>query len=225
MGALGDELIALRHRLESIADPERAAEAARYMKHHFVFLGIAMKPLRAASKPLIASGRHASSDELLDAADRLWVEPEREFQYVGVDLLRRWVAHLGAIDLERVEPLIRTKSWWDTVDALAAHVIGGLVEQHPELVDTMDRWIDDPDIWIARSAILHQLSYRSDTDADRLFRYVDRRCGDTGFFIRKACGWALRQYAKQDPEAVRTFVVDRGDALSGLTRREALKHL
>ncbi len=127
--------------------------------------------------------------------------------------------------MPRVERLIRTKSWWDTVDVLAGHVVGPLVARNPGLTATIDAWIDDADFWIVRTAILHQLGYGADTDADRLFGYVDRRCSDTEFFIRKACGWALRQYARTDPEAVRAFVLDRGDRLSGLTRREALKHL
>jgi 3-methyladenine DNA glycosylase AlkD len=110
------------------------------------------------------------------------------------------------------------------VDALAANVIGPMVAADPALIATMDRWIDD-DLWIARAALLHQLTYRDRTDAERLFGYVDRRCGDTDFFIRKAAGWALREYAKTDPDAVRRFVARRGERLSGLTRREALKRI
>jgi 3-methyladenine DNA glycosylase AlkD len=132
---------------------------------------------------------------------------------------------LTPAELPRLERLVRSKAWWDTVDALAAHVVGALVARHPELAATMDRWIEDDDIWIARTAILHQLAWKDRTDADRLFAYVDRRCGDRAFFIRKACGWALRQHAAVDPDAVREYVASRGDRLSGLTRREATKHL
>jgi 3-methyladenine DNA glycosylase AlkD len=124
-----------------------------------------------------------------------------------------------------VEQLIRAKSWWDTVDALAASVVGPMVAADPSLVATMDRWIADADVWVARSAILHQLKYRDRTDADRLFGYVDRRCHETEFFLRKACGWALREYARTDPASVGRYVADRGDRLSMLTRREALKHI
>ena len=91
------------------------------------------------------------------------------------------------------------------------------------LATATDRWIGGDDIWLARSAILHQLRWGADTDADRLFEYSLRRAGDTEFFIRKAIGWALRQYARTDPDAVRAFV-ERHE-FSGLTRREALKHL
>ncbi len=225
MTALGDAIAGLRHDLESVADRDRAVQTAHYMRDHFPFLGIPMADVRRISAPVIAAGQPAPSSMLLDVAESLWAEPEREFQYVGVDLLRRWTGHLEAGDIGRIESLVRTKSWWDTVDALAAHVVGGLVATHHDLVGTMDRWISDDDRWIARTAILHQLQYRDDTDAERLFAYVDERCADTDFFIRKACGWALRQYARCEPDAVLAYVSDRGERLSGVTRREALKHL
>ena len=195
------------------------------MKDHFDYLGVTAPDRKRAARSFVAAGREATSEALLDAADALWSQPEREFQYVAADLLSRWRAQLESSSLARVERLIRTKSWWDTVDVLATHVVGSLVARHPLLTATIDDWVDDPDFWIARTAILHQLGYGADTDADRLFEYVDRRAADTEFFVRKACGWALRQYARHDPEAVRAYVLDRGELLSGLTRREALKHL
>lgn len=225
MVELIDLMPELRHDLESVAQPDDASGMKAYMKDRADFLGVKTPQRRAASKPFITAGRRATADELLAAADACWAEPEREFQYVGTDLLRRWNKSLESNSLPHIELLIRTKSWWDTVDALASNVVGALVARHPELSSTMDAWIDDADFWIARTAILHQLGYGDNTDTDRLFGYVDRRAGDTEFFIRKACGWALRQYAKHDPDAVRAYVLDRGDSLSGLTRREALKHL
>ncbi len=222
---LVDSIPALRVELGRVADADKAPQMARYMKDHFAFLGVTTPDRRRAMRPFIDESRHSDPNELLEAADALWDEPEREFQYVATDLLRRRVGALRQSDLGRVERFIRTKSWWDTVDALAAHVVGSMVGRYPELVAAMDRWIDDEDIWIARTAILHQLTYEHRVDAGRLFGYVDRRSADTEFFIRKACGWALRQHARVDPDAVRDFVTSRGDRLSGLTRREATKHL
>ncbi len=215
----------LRRALEAVAQPERAPAMQAYMKHRFEYLGVPTPERRRATKSFLAAGRDATAAQLLATAGVCWDQPEREFQYVATDLLSRWKARLGSDSLAAVEHLIRTKSWWDTIDALASHVVGSIVAADPSLSATMDAWIDDPDFWIARTAILHQLGYGADTDADRLFAYVDRRCADTEFFIRKASGWALRQYARHDPEAVRAYVLDRGDRLSGLTRRQALKHL
>ena len=215
----------LRAALVAVADDEQAPAMTAYMKGRFPFLGATSPQRRAASKPFVAAGRTAAAGELLETADALWAQPEREFQSVACDLLRRWVRSLDGSSLPRIESLIRSKSWWDTVDALATNVVGPIVRADPALAAVMDRWIADDDIWIARTAILHQLKYRGEVDADRLFGYVDRRANDTEFFIRKACGWALREHAKTDPEGVRQYVDARRDHLSGLTIREATKHL
>ncbi len=169
--------------------------------------------------------RTADIDDVLTFVDRCWAQPEREFQYVGSDVLARQATRLGPTHLDRVEALITAKSWWDTVDTLAAHVVGTMVRNHRALTQVMDRWIDANDIWLTRTAILHQLRWKTDTDPDRLFSYAERRAADTEFFIRKAIGWALREFARTDPDAVRAFVDAHADELSGLTRREAMKHL
>lgn len=222
---LADDIAALRSALVTAADPTRAPAMAAYMKDRFPFLGVPAPARRVAQRDFLEDRRNGGAGDALGAADACWAEPEREFQYVGVDLLRRRVGRLRSQDLGRVERLIRTRSWWDTVDLLATHVVGPMVAADDALQRTMDRWIADDDMWIARTAILHQLGYGARTDAERLFAYVDRRCDDQEFFIRKASGWALREYAKTAPDAVRGYVADRGDRLSGLTRREALKHL
>jgi len=98
-----------------------------------------------------------------------------------------------------------------------------MVTRHGGLVAAMDEWIADDDLWVVRTALLHQLFYKADTDARRLFDYCARQAGHTDFFVRKAIGWALREYAKTDPAAVREFVA--ATPLSGLSRREALKNL
>ncbi len=215
----------LRAALEAVAEPDRAEPMAAYMKHHFRFLGVRSPAARSASKPILAQGKNAEAEELIAFADRCWQEPEREFQYVGCLLLRKWVAALGPANLADLERYVTEKSWWDTVDSLAAWSVGPLVLTNRELVEVMDEWIHSDNMWLARTAILHQLSYKGDTDVDRLFAYAETRAEDTEFFIRKAIGWALRQYARQDPDQVRAFVAANEDRLSGLSKREALKHI
>ena len=222
---LSDAFDAVAAALLERRDEEAAEPMAAYMKDQFDFLGIRSADRRRIQKPLIAAARTATPDELLDVAERCWERDERELQYVGCDLLRAGAKHLRAEDLDRVRGLIARKSWWDTVDSLAAHTVGPIVRANPQLGKTMDRWIDDPDMWIARTAILHQLMYKEDVDEDRLFEYAIRRAADTEFFIRKALGWALRNYARVAPHAVGLFVAEHADELSGLTKREATKHL
>ena len=215
----------LRGELTAIADPEKVVPMTAYMKHKFTFLGVTSADRRRASKPLLQRAKVAPADELLEFAAWCWAQPEREFHSVGVDALRAGANGLRSTDLVTVRSFIQTNVWWDTVDSLAAWTVGPMVRNHPVLAQQMDVWINDADIWVARTAILHQLGYKSATDAERLFRYATVRAEDKEFFIRKAIGWALRQYAREDPDAVRAFVRASHDRLSGLTRREAMKYL
>lgn len=195
------------------------------MKHRFTFVGVKAPEVRMAAKATMAAGKGAEAPEIIEFANQCWAQPEREFQYVGCIFLRKWVAALEPANLNDLERFITTKSWWDSVDSLAAWSVGPLVRANRELAETMDEWIHSDNMWLARTAIIHQLSYKADTDADRLFSYAETRAADTEFFIRKAIGWALRQYARIEPEQVRSFVAANEDQLSGLTKREALKHL
>jgi len=211
--------------LRAAANSDKAPQMVAYMKDHFAFLGVTSPERKSLQKPFMVVARRSEPDDVLDVADLCWDADEREFQYVGSDLLRARAKTFAATDLERLHRLIVDKSWWDTIDALASHPVGTLVQRFPELGGTMDAWIDDPNIWVARTAILHQLRYKIEVDEERLFSYVEKRASDTEFFIRKALGWALRSYARVAPDAVRTFVAAHSDELSGLTKREALKHL
>lgn len=216
---------ALRAELEEVAVVDDAGPMSAYMRNQFPFLGVKTPALRAVLKPFLTSAREATAADLIAFADGCWDEDEREFQYAATIMLRRWIKTLAADDLDHLRRYITTKSWWDTIDGLAAWSVGPLVAANPELAATMDEWIEHDDFWLARTAILHQLSYKDDTDGERLFAYCLRRSGDTEFFIRKAIGWALRQYARQEPDDVRAFVAEHEHRLSGLTKREALKHI
>ncbi len=208
-----------------ISDADRAGKKAAYMKNRFEFFGIVANDRRDAASAAKSAAKVATADEIVEFARACWDQPQREFHYTGADLLGWNVVKLEPPHLEDLRYLISTKSWWDTVDALASWSVGGLVANHRDLASEMDDWISSDNMWIARTAILHQLRYKANTDADRLFRYVEVRAGDTEFFIRKALGWALREYAKTDPDAVRAFVAAHEESLSGLTKREALKNV
>ncbi|MGI9606882.1 MAG: DNA alkylation repair protein [Acidimicrobiales bacterium] len=215
----------LRDDLMAARDPSKIDAMESYMKGHFDFLGVTTPNRRRAAKPLHQWARTADPDELVGFVGALWHEPEREFHYVGMDMLRAGARNLRPTDIEFVKGCIEATPWWDTVDGLAAWTVGPMVALHPELVDVMDAWIEHDNLWLARTAIIHQLGYKEATDSDRLFRYAVRRAGDTDFFIRKAIGWALRQYARVDPDDVRSFLDAHDGEFAGLTVREATKHL
>lgn len=207
------------------ADPARAARAQAYMKDIAPFLGLPTPLRRTLSRTVLAGLPRPDETDCAAIALRCWELPEREYAYFAVDCLRRHVKRLSSGFLPVVRHLVTTRSWWDTVDLLAAHVVGGLVAADPKLKAEMDTWIEDEDLWVARTALLHQLRYKDATDTERLFGYCLRQSGHPDFFIRKAIGWCLREYAKTDPEAVRGFVERERERLAPLSVREALKNL
>lgn len=207
------------------ADPGRAAQTAAYLRGVAPFLGIPAPRRRELSRAVLYGTPRPAEADCAAIALRCWRLPEREYHYFAVDYLRRHVHRCSSGFLPVVRHLVVTTSWWDTVDALAAHVVGGLVAADPALAAAMDEWIGDDDLWVARTALLHQLRFKDATDTGRLFGYCLRRADHRDFFVRKAVGWCLREYAKTDPEAVRSFVDDHRAELSPLSVREALKHL
>jgi 3-methyladenine DNA glycosylase AlkD len=208
-------------------DPVQAASMKAYMRDQFPFVGLKQAEQARLSRQILDGTGRPTEAELTAVARGCWKLPEREYQYFAVAYLRRWVPALPASPafLTVVEPLITTRSWWDTIDALAQHVVGSLVAMYPELAATMDEWVHRDNFWLARTAILHQCRYRDRTDTERLFTYCLARAGDKEFFIRKSIGWALREYSKTDGTAVRAFVDQHAGELSPLSQREALKWL
>ncbi|WP_432084734.1 DNA alkylation repair protein [Streptomyces sp. bgisy095] len=206
-------------------NPFRAQEMVAYMKGVAPFLGVRTPERRALSRTVLDGTPRPDEDDCAAIALRCFALPEREYHYFAVDYLRRHVRRCSSGFLPVARRLVTTVSWWDTVDHLAAHVVGGLVAADPALAPAMDAWIDDEDLWVARTALLHQLRFKGDTDADRLFDHCLRRADHPDFFVRKAIGWSLREYAKTAPAEVRAFVTAHGARLSPLSVREALKNL
>ncbi len=206
--------------LTPLADAERALPMAAYMKHHFVYLGIATPARREAIMPLV----RALDGDPVAAAAALWRLEEREYQYTACDLLRHHARKLQASDLPALEKLVQSKSWWDSVDALVP-TIGSLVLRELALTARMDQLIEADDFWLRRVALLHQLAWKDKTDQERLFRYCLQCADESEFFIRKAIGWALRQHARTAPDVVRAFIKQHKNTLSPLSIREAGKHL
>jgi 3-methyladenine DNA glycosylase AlkD len=223
---LADELLdRLVRSYRAAAEPERAGPMAAYMRDRFAFLGLPA-PVRRALDRTVAAGLPGPAEEDLRAvAVACWDLPEREYQYFACEWLRKHLSVPSPEFLATARLLITTKSWWDTVDPLATRLVGGLVRRHPRLSADMDDWSTEANPWLIRTALLHQLHYGAQTDPERLFGYCTRQAGHPDFFVRKAIGWALRHYARTDPDAVRRYLADKRGVLSGLSLREAAKHL
>jgi 3-methyladenine DNA glycosylase AlkD len=207
------------------ADPVRAGPMRAYMRDKFSFLGIRSPEQRTLARQVLAGLAKPDEEDLRAVALACWELPEREYQYFACGWLRRHARVCSADFVDTARHLVVTKPWWDTVDVLAVHLVGPMVTRQPQLVSTMDAWSGDVDMWLVRTAVLHQLAYREATDATRLFRYCTAQAAHPDFFVRKAIGWALREYAKTAPDAVRAYLRAHESRLSGLSVREALKNL
>ena len=206
--------------LRRVAEPARRASMAAYMRDQFEFLGVATPARRAAVKALYKGWQPSSETELLDIARTIWDCPEREYQYAAIDLLAMHCDKLDIGHLPFLMDLVQSRSWWDTVDALAS-VIGKVLRYGH---DGMDQAIGHENMWVRRVAILHQLGWRDKTNQTLLFSYSLQRAHEKEFFIQKAIGWALRDYARHNPQAVREFTSEERARLSPLSYREANKH-
>ena len=218
---------AVQRALTPLRNASKATPMKAYLLDQFEFLGLPA-PVRRQAIQDIGKVGWSSSDDLLQAADLLWQQPEREYRYTAVDVLRKHSAWLTVKDLPALQALLLREPWWETVDGLSAviaEVMHAATEQNPDAAQAMDAWLAHASFWVRRSAMLHQLGWRLDTDTPRLFGYAQQLAHEKEFFIRKAIGWALRDYARWNPQAVTDFVVQHRDALSPLTVREATKHL
>lgn len=215
----------IQRAFEASRNPTIAKWQGKYMKDLFPFFGI-QKPVRAVLQKELLKATHIREEkELFALVELLWEKQEREFHYFACDLCIKSLPICSANALDHLEKMIRKHSWWDSVDTIAAHLVGPFLQRYPERKKELDRWIDDPHLWIRRSALIFQLRYKQETDHDLLFAYVKKRMGEKEFFIRKAIGWALREYAKTDPKKVMLFVKTYSTLLSPLSVREATRRL
>lgn len=210
----------LQQALLPFQDPEYAVWQTNYQRDQFQFLGVRKPTLQKVVKTLYQT--HRSEDWKEDVRD-LWNEKQREFHYAAIEWAIYSRKMAGAEDLEFYKSLVLSNSWWDTVDTIAPHLIGHLLLKHPELIIHSEGWLASESLWLRRTALLYQLRWKEKTDYVRLFEYCKHLSGEKEFFIRKAIGWALREYGKTNAVAVQQFL--DSTTLSPLSKREASKNL
>jgi len=217
-------VFALKELFEKNADPAQAAPMKKYMRDQFEYLGIKTPQSGALQKQFYAEYGLPEVTDLDPVLRDLWALPQREFQYVGLGLLDKSEKKLPAKFIKTIEYLILTKSWWDTVDAIAGHTVGMHFRRFPDVREKyLPKWRASKNIWLRRTTILFQLNYKRETDFDLLCEIIRENLDSKEFFINKAIGWALRQYARVDPSAVSKFV--KSTPLHPLSKREAMKHI
>lgn len=212
--------------LAAQADAEKAVGMQAYMKTDMAFYGV-QKPLRTPIlRRLVTEYAPSTREEYEEQVLALWALPHREEKYLAQGVAVAHTEFLTPESLPLYRQMIVEGAWWDFVDEVATHMVRHLVIHHPRQTwPEVDQWVDDDDMWLRRSAIICQVGAKEKTDSPRLFDFCARRCHEKEFFIRKAIGWALREYAKTDPGLVAAFVSEHRDELSGLSFREATKHI
>ena len=204
-------------------NPNNAAPMKAYMKNKFEFLGIKTPLRRELEKPFFKKlDKNSPIDR--EFVKSLWKEEYREFQYLGVDYLIKEKKKLQQDDIHFIKELIINKSWWDTIDLIASHLVGEICQKYPELIDEyILKWSQDKNIWLRRTAILFQLKYKENTNTEVLEKVILNNNKDNEFFIDKAIGWVLREYSKSNKEWVSNFIVSNN--LSKLSIKEGSKYL
>jgi 3-methyladenine DNA glycosylase AlkD len=199
-----------------------------YMKSAMPYLGVPTPALRSSCKKVFAAFPLASAKAWRDGVLSLWRGAEhREERYAAIELAGdcRARAFQTIEALPMYEEMIVTGAWWDYVDTLASHRVGELLGQYPrEMKRVMRVWSRSDDLWKRRSSILCQLGFKDNTDVNLLYACIEPSIERPEFFLRKAIGWALRQYAWTDAEEVMRYVAENETRLSGLSKREALKN-
>jgi 3-methyladenine DNA glycosylase AlkD len=213
-----------QNTLEPHRNEAQAISMSAYMRNQYPFLGIPSPTRKILTKSALLETGALKKPFDENLVLELWALPEREYQYVACHYFERFRKKLEVQHLALLERLILEKSWWDTVDSLV-HNVGAISLKFPESIPTLERWVQTENFWLRRAAILHQLGLKTKTDESRLFKFILENAHDSEFFIRKAIGWALREYSYTNPEAVKSFVLEHQNELSNLSKREALKGL
>lgn len=206
------------------ANPANAIQMQKYMKDQFAFYGI-HSPLR---KEIYKTHKKQygliPEAQTTDIVRWCWEVPQREYQYFAMEFLGKKQKKVHCEIIKLYEYMITTKSWWDTVDFIAANLVGSYFKQYPESIrDLTDKWMNSGNMWLQRTCLLFQLKYKSETDVKLLESFIIELALSNEFFIRKAIGWSLREYSKTDAHYVIHFL--RENKLSGLSETEALKWL
>jgi 3-methyladenine DNA glycosylase AlkD len=195
-----------------------------YMKNKFEYLGIKTPERRELSKPFLTKASLPAVDDLWQIIMELWEQPEREYQYFAQGLCAKYLHYVKKDWIDHYKSLIIHKSWWDTVDFIAATLVGSYFKKFPEMIPSVTgRWMQSGNIWLQRSCILFQLKYKKDTDTTLLTSFIKPLASSKEFFIAKAIGWALREYSKTNPDWVLNFV--ENNTLQPLSKREAIRRV
>lgn len=220
-------VLTLSRKLKNHATEENVIPMQAYMRDQFPFHGIKSEARKAVTKNFYNEHKQVLVPQVREFAMACFEQPYRELHYSAQELLQRvqkdkWLQS----DFDYLCYLALKHPWWDTIDFIAKHLLGNYFTLHTRDKKRQIAWLNaHGSLWLNRSAILHQLSYKQDTDEELLYECCRYHMKDPEFFIQKAIGWSLREYAKVNPESVVQFVTRHETEMSKLAYREATKHL
>ena len=217
-------LQALQAAFEKASVPENTLPMEKYMKFHFHYYGIKSPERRAIFREVIKSQGLPPKEKYKTEVLALMNHPKREMHYSAIDLaLKCQKKYSDVSDIDYISELLDTNAWWDSVDVIAVHLLGNYLQQFPEQIEpTLNKYMASDKLWWHRSCLLFQLKYKDKTDPELLFALCDHYKKEKEFFLRKAIGWVLREYARTDSQTVYSYVGN--NELSNLSTREANKH-
>lgn len=207
--------------MEAHRNAKNAPDIIRYFRNQFGSFGLKNGDRRKLTKQFIVATKQFSQKELVETIELLWSRSEREFQHTGMELIDHHRKKFDRSIKKVLQYMISHKSWWDTVDFIASHTVGHAFKTNQLRQEDLYEWNESDDLWLIRTSILAQLKYKSYTDWALLQELIIPHLDHKDFFIRKAIGWALREYSKTEPNLVLDFVENH--TMSGLSQREALK--
>ncbi len=213
----------IRKIFEENINNEQAEQMSKYMRNQFCFYGVKTPLRRDIYKEFLKSEKREARIDW-NFLDMCYEDKHREFQYLVYDYLLSLNKYISYDDIPKIKKYILNKSWWDTVDFLDK-VIGGVCSRDDRTKTLMVEWSKDNNIWIKRTAILHQLSFKDKTDKPLLETIIVNCLGTDEFFVNKAIGWALREYSKTNPDWVKNFMDKYRDKMSKLSIREGSKYI
>jgi 3-methyladenine DNA glycosylase AlkD len=224
-GMVRDMVRLVQTELRKLQNTENAAKMQRYLKTDMPMYGV-QKPARLQVEKIMHSNLVVDSFDMYRASiESLWELPHREEKYLAIDLALKHRKFIGLETLDLFESMVRMDyMWWDLCDPISINMVGRIASQH-DMEPKLRQWIRDDNMWIRRTAILAQLKHKTGTKADLLFDLCREQMHEKEFFVRKAIGWALREYSKTNAEVVVSFLQKEKGRLSGLSYREGAKVL
>ncbi|MFC1550353.1 DNA alkylation repair protein [Candidatus Neomarinimicrobiota bacterium] len=215
----------LRSEMKKAGDNAKAKGMQAYMKTDQPFYGVQAGPRRIIFRRAKKKFAIKSRTDYFELINELWCGKYREDMYQAIEIAEAYKVYIDDKSWEFFEILVRTATNWDTLDWIAAKLISPLIIKNRKFEKRLIEWSKDNNLWVRRASILAHLRHKDETNTELLTILILELASEKEFFIRKAIGWILREYAYTNPDWVKTFIKQNEKKLSGLSIREALKNI